>query len=69
VKKARESPDLFICPLVPFVPLMGMACSIHIALGQGANAFYAYGVWVVVGLIIYGLYGYHQKAEREYEAR
>ena len=52
----RGNEDPFVCPSVPAVPLAGIGFTTYIALGQTPTAFVAYGVWLLIGLAVYGCY-------------
>jgi APA family basic amino acid/polyamine antiporter len=54
-----ELPRPFRSPLVPFFPLCGIALSLFLCtVGLGPYTWLRFGIWLVVGLIVYFSYGY-----------
>jgi basic amino acid/polyamine antiporter, APA family len=56
----RTNPDLprpFRTPLVPFVPIMGMAISLLMMLGLPGDTWLRLLVWLVIGMVLYFTYG------------
>jgi APA family basic amino acid/polyamine antiporter len=47
----------FRVPLVPFFPLIGSALCIYLMSKLPAVTWYRFGGWLVLGLIIYFVYG------------
>ena len=47
----------FRCPLVPWVPGLGIAFNMHLIMGLPTSALYRLLVWTVCGLAFYFLYG------------
>jgi basic amino acid/polyamine antiporter, APA family len=59
VLRYRE-PDLprpFKTPWVPLVPLLGIACCLYLALSLPFEAWLRLFFWLIIGLVIYFLYG------------
>jgi amino acid transporter len=59
VFRYRE-PDLprpFKTPWVPVVPLLGIACCLYLALSLPFEAWFRLLFWLIIGLVIYFLYG------------
>lgn len=55
----RTRPDLprgFYCPLVPLVPALGVACCVFLMVHLSARTWVSFGVWVVLGLLVYATY-------------
>jgi basic amino acid/polyamine antiporter, APA family len=55
-----KRPDLqreFRAPLVPLFPILGMIVCASMILGLGWTNWLRLGVWLVIGLVIYGAYG------------
>jgi APA family basic amino acid/polyamine antiporter len=50
----------FRTPLVPLVPLLGMASCLYLMLGLPARAWIRFGIWLVAGLLIYAAYGHRR---------
>ena len=48
----------FKTPWVPWIPLAGIAMCLYLMLGLPAITWYRFGIWLLVGLLIYFLYGY-----------
>jgi basic amino acid/polyamine antiporter, APA family len=65
----RSQPDLergFRVPLVPLVPLLSLAATIWLMLNLNTESWTKFGVWMVIGLAIYGLYGrWHSRLANE----
>jgi basic amino acid/polyamine antiporter, APA family len=56
-----RSPDLprtFRTPLMPFTPLLGIVFSIWLVSQLQLLTWVRFVVWLVIGAVIYGLYGY-----------
>jgi APA family basic amino acid/polyamine antiporter len=56
----HKRPDLerpFRTPLMPLVPILGMLCCFGLMLTLPADTWIRLAVWLVIGLIIYFLYG------------
>ena len=63
----RTRPDMprpFRVPLVPFVPLIGIGLLIYLMTDLPAFTWWRFGVWLVIGLVIYSLYGYRNSRLR-----
>jgi APA family basic amino acid/polyamine antiporter len=55
----RTRPDLprgFRCPWVPVVPALGVASCVFLMAHLGRVTWIAFGIWVVVGLVVYAMY-------------
>jgi APA family basic amino acid/polyamine antiporter len=68
----HTEPDLdrgFRVPFVPWFPLIGVALCIYLMTRLESTTWLRFGVWLVLGLAIYGLYGRThsrlQRGERE----
>jgi APA family basic amino acid/polyamine antiporter len=48
----------FRTPLVPLVPLLGIASCVMLMLGLPGVTWIRFGLWLLVGLVIYSAYGY-----------
>ncbi|MFN7985875.1 MAG: amino acid permease [Thermoanaerobaculia bacterium] len=59
VLRAREPerPRRFRVPLVPLLPLLGIAMCVALMAGLPALTWERFGIWLVVGLFVYFLYG------------
>lgn len=56
----RQRPDLprsFRTPLVPFVPILSVLASLWLMLNLPAETWLRFGVWMVLGVVIYFVYG------------
>jgi APA family basic amino acid/polyamine antiporter len=51
-------PRPFRTPWVPWIPLAGIAMCVYLMLGLPAITWFRFGIWLLVGLFIYFLYGY-----------
>ncbi|WP_314173357.1 amino acid permease [Streptomyces winkii] len=63
--RSPELPRSFRCPGMPLVPLVGIAFSLWLVAQLQAMTFVRFIAWFVLGLAVYGLYGYrHSKLGR-----
>jgi APA family basic amino acid/polyamine antiporter len=56
----RSEPDLergFRTPLVPVVPLIGVALCIYLMTHLAGATWWRFGIWMIVGLVVYFAYG------------
>jgi basic amino acid/polyamine antiporter, APA family len=63
----RTKPDLdrgFRVPLVPVLPLIGAALCVYLMSKLPAETWLRFGVWLVVGAVVYVLYGYRNSRLR-----
>jgi basic amino acid/polyamine antiporter, APA family len=67
--KEPNRPRPFRTPLVPLVPILGIAVCLFLMSRLPVEAWERLGVWLVLGLAIYFLYGRHRSvaARRERE--
>jgi APA family basic amino acid/polyamine antiporter len=57
----RSRPDLpraFRCPGVPVVPVVSVLVSFYLMLNLPAATWIRFVIWMAIGLVVYGLYGY-----------
>jgi APA family basic amino acid/polyamine antiporter len=60
-----QRPRTFRTPLVPLVPLLGIAMCIYLMLGLPTITWIRFGIWLVVGLLLYFSYGFwHSKLKQ-----
>jgi basic amino acid/polyamine antiporter, APA family len=64
----RAEPDLergFRTPLVPLFPLVGIALCIYLMTKLGQATWWRFGIWMVVGLVVYAAYSHgHSRLRR-----
>src|SRR5713226_9374374 len=67
VLRRREPNRLraFRTPLVPFVPALGVISCLYLMLGLPWITWLRFGLWLVLGLVIYFLYGYKRSGLRQ----
>jgi APA family basic amino acid/polyamine antiporter len=56
----RTRPDLpraFRCPAVPWVPILSVLASVYLMLNLPALTWERFVIWMVIGLVVYYLYG------------
>jgi APA family basic amino acid/polyamine antiporter len=56
----RTRPDLpraFRTPLVPVLPIVSVAASLWLMLNLPAETWVRFGIWMVIGFVVYFLYG------------
>jgi APA family basic amino acid/polyamine antiporter len=60
-----DRPRTFSTPWVPWVPLLGMAMCIYLMLGLPGITWLRFGIWLLVGLVLYFSYGFwHSKLRK-----
>ena len=68
----RTKPDMdrgFRVPLVPVFPLIGAALCVYLMTKLPAETWFRFGAWLLLGLVIYIVYGYrHSRLRRDAEA-
>jgi basic amino acid/polyamine antiporter, APA family len=63
----RTDPDrhrVFRTPFVPWVPLLGIAMCFYLMLGLPLITWIRFGVWLVVGMVLYFTYGFWRSRMR-----
>lgn len=55
--KRPDAARTFRCPLVPWLPLTGAVISFILMLSLGASTWLLFGAWLIVGVVVYWLYG------------
>ena len=63
----RTRPDLersFRTPWVPLVPILSVLASFYLMLNLTAATWVRFGIWMVVGLVVYAAYGYRRSRLR-----
>ncbi|HAL55895.1 MAG TPA: amino acid permease [Bacteroidetes bacterium] len=53
-----DRPRVFKTPFVPWVPLLGIAMCIYLMMGLPTVTWIRFGIWLLVGLVIYFSYGF-----------
>ncbi|MGW6277494.1 APC family permease [Kribbella sp. NPDC055071] len=65
----RSEPNLergFRVPMVPLVPLLSLGATLWLMLNLKTSTWTKFGVWMVIGIAIYGLYGrWHSRLANE----
>mmetsp|Transcript_7489 Transcript_7489/g.18446 ORF Transcript_7489/g.18446 Transcript_7489/m.18446 type:complete len:769 (+) Transcript_7489:62-2368(+) len=61
---ASPQPTGFSCPLVPYVPLMGILCNGYMMGSMPASTWSAISAWLFVGVVFYFSYGLHHSELR-----
>jgi APA family basic amino acid/polyamine antiporter len=63
----RTRPDLersFRVPMVPLVPILSVLASFYLMLNLTTATWIRFFVWMVVGLVVYAVYGYRNSRLR-----
>jgi APA family basic amino acid/polyamine antiporter len=60
-----ERPRAFKTPLVPFLPMLGILACIYLILGLPWVTWIRFGGWLVVGMVIYFMYGFRKSKLRQ----
>lgn len=64
-----DLPRSFHTPLVPLVPILSVLASLWLMLNLPAETWLRFAVWMVIGFVVYFLYGRsHSRLERHEEA-
>lgn len=64
----KTDPDrhrVFRTPFVPVVPLLGIAMCVYLMLGLPTITWIRFGVWLVVGMVLYFTYGFKNSRLRQ----
>jgi APA family basic amino acid/polyamine antiporter len=59
-----DFPRPYRVPLNPLLPLLGIGFAIYLMTDLPATTWIRFGAWMVVGLLIYGRYGYRNSRLR-----
>ena len=62
-----NAPRPFRCPLVPFVPALGLLTCLLLMLSLPAENWYRLFIWMGLGLVIYFLYGRRHSLLRQHQ--
>jgi basic amino acid/polyamine antiporter, APA family len=63
-RRDPDRPRAFRAPLVPLVPILGVLSCAYLMLGLPMITWIRFALWLVVGLVVYFLYGYHHSGLR-----
>ncbi len=63
-KREPDRPRGFRTPWVPVVPILGIVSCVYLMLGLPSVTWLRFGIWLVVGMVIYVLYGFKKSALR-----
>lgn len=68
-KTQPDTPRHFKTPFLPWVPIFGILSCLGVTLFLNIFAWIAMGIWLIIGLIIYFLYGYNHSnlAKKNYK--
>lgn len=58
ILKPQSIPDTFVCPFVPFVPLIGIFVNIFLLSQKEISGVIYFCIWLALGIIIYFTYGF-----------
>jgi APA family basic amino acid/polyamine antiporter len=68
-KMHPEAERPFRCPGVPFVPILGILSCLMLMFSLPADNWWRLAVWLVIGLLLYFLYGRHHSVVAREAAR
>uniref|UniRef100_H2Z4N4 Cationic amino acid transporter C-terminal domain-containing protein n=1 Tax=Ciona savignyi TaxID=51511 RepID=H2Z4N4_CIOSA len=54
----------FTVPFVPILPILSSVCNIYLMCELSSGTWIPFSVWMVIGLLIYGGYGFRNSTER-----
>jgi APA family basic amino acid/polyamine antiporter len=63
-KREPNRPRSFKTPLVPLVPILGIISCLYLMLGLPWITWLRFGLWLIVGMFIYFMYGYKKSLLR-----
>ena len=66
----KTKPDLerpFRTPMVPLVPILGCASCFYLMLGLPLLTWIRFAVWLILGIVIYFIYGVHHSKLKDVE--
>jgi APA family basic amino acid/polyamine antiporter len=58
-------PRAFKTPLVPLIPILGMASCIYLMAGLPWVTWVRFGIWLLAGLVLYFTYGFWKSRLRQ----
>jgi APA family basic amino acid/polyamine antiporter len=64
-RRDPERPRAFRTPWVPVVPLLGVSSCLYLMLGLPRITWIRFGLWLVVGLVVYYSYGFRKSELRQ----
>ena len=67
-KTHPEAERPFRCPMVPIIPILGIACCLMLMLSLPMANWWRLGVWLLLGLVIYFAYGKRHSALARHNA-
>jgi APA family basic amino acid/polyamine antiporter len=59
-RREPDRPRAFRTPLVPLVPILGVASCLYLMLGLPWVTWVRFGVWLAVGMVVYFAYGHRR---------
>jgi APA family basic amino acid/polyamine antiporter len=63
-KREPNRPSSFKTPLVPLIPILGVISCLYLMLGLPWITWLRFGLWLIVGMFIYFMYGYKKSLLR-----
>jgi APA family basic amino acid/polyamine antiporter len=63
-KREPNRPRSFKTPLVPLIPILGVLSCLYLMLGLPWITWARFGIWLIVGMFIYFMYGYKKSMLR-----
>lgn len=57
-QREPDRPRGFRTPWVPLIPLFGVGACLYLMLGLPTITWYRFGIWLVVGMVVYFFYGF-----------
>ena len=64
-KSQPERPRGFRVPLVPFLPMVSIACCLVLMMSLPLETWLRFVTWLIIGLVLYTLYGRHRSDLRD----
>ena len=68
-RKFRNLPKSFEVPLYPFIPILSFAACVYLMLQLAPFTWKMFGIWLVIGLVIYFSYGFSHSIARRNEEK
>jgi APA family basic amino acid/polyamine antiporter len=66
-KREPNRPRAFKTPWVPVIPILGVLACMYLMLGLPWITWLRFGLWLITGMVVYFLYGFHKSRLRRVE--
>lgn len=66
-RRFRDLPKSFEVPLYPFIPIVSFLACVYLMLQLASFTWMMFGIWLIIGLVVYFSYGYSHSHARQNE--